>query len=67
MRMGNIITLAVSETNGQGKSRLDCIEEMIERQERANEVAHERFEDEDNRLNALIETVNGIIRKQNAS
>jgi hypothetical protein len=47
----------MSETNGEGKSRLDRIEEMIERSERrnaqqvlANEAAHERFEAEDKRL-----------------
>jgi hypothetical protein len=37
----------VSETNGHGKSRLDRIEELIERQERANQAAHELFEAED--------------------
>ena len=36
--------------NGQEKSRLDRIEEMIERQVLANEAAHERFEAEDKRL-----------------
>jgi len=36
--------------NGQEKSRLDRIEEMIERQILANEAAHERFEPEDQRL-----------------
>jgi len=93
----------VDETNGQGKSRLDRIEEMIERHERANEAAHQRFEEEDKRLltsqilmndamqkmlgavermadgmkslelkmeettgklNALIDTVDGVIRKK---
>jgi hypothetical protein len=113
----------VSGTNGQDRSRLDRIEEilerhstimvnidknferhstlivsietLIERQERANEAAHQRFEEEDKRLltaqilmngamqdmwkgmrslelkmeettgklNALIETVDGIIRR----
>jgi hypothetical protein len=77
----------MSETNGQGKSRLDRIEELIEKQVLANEAAHERFEAEDKRLltaqilmndamvkmagameettgklNALIDTVDGIIR-----
>lgn len=93
----------MDETNGQGKSRLDRIEEMIERHERANEAAHQRFEEEDKRLltsqilmndamqkmlgavermadgmkslelkmeettgklNALIDTVDGVIRKK---
>jgi hypothetical protein len=104
----------MSEPNGRGKSRLDRIEEMIERHERANEAAHQRFlaeneaahqrfEEEDKRLltsqilmndamqkmlgavermadgmkslelkmeettgklNALIDTVDGIIRKR---
>jgi len=100
----------MSETNGQGKSRLDRIEEMIERHERANEryraeneAAHARFAEEDKRLltsqilmndamqkmlgavermadgmkslelkmeettgklNALIDTVDGVIRKK---
>jgi hypothetical protein len=41
----------MSGTNGQGKSRLDRIEEMIERSEQtvarheaANAAAHERFD-----------------------
>ena len=47
----------MSEGNGGGKSRLDRIEEMIERSEQriaqhilANEAAHARFEAEDQRL-----------------
>jgi len=40
----------MSETNGEGKSRLDRIEQIIERQELANEAAHARFEAEDKRL-----------------
>ena len=40
----------MSETNGEGKSRLDRIEEIIERAELANQTAHERFEAEDKRL-----------------
>lgn len=36
----------MAETNGQGKSRLDRIEELIERSEARNDAAHERFEAE---------------------
>src|SRR5260221_11437921 len=34
----------MSEPNGNGKSRLDRIEEMIERSERRNQAAHEEFQ-----------------------
>ena len=33
----------MAETNGQGKSRLDRIEELIERHIVANEAAHDSF------------------------
>ena len=36
----------MADTNGQGKSRLDRIEEMIELGEARNQAAHERFEAE---------------------
>ena len=49
----------MSEPNGQGKSRLGRIEEMIERQERANEAAHERFQAEDRRLSTAQILMNG--------
>lgn len=94
----------MSGENGQNKSRLDRIEELIERSERAserrelaNEAAHESFEADNKRLlsaqilmngamqkmaegmtslelkmeettgklNALIDTVDGIVRKPN--
>jgi hypothetical protein len=58
----------VSETNGQ--SRLDRIEAIIERQERANEAAHERFKEEDKRLltaqilmNAALEKTENAVEK----
>jgi hypothetical protein len=54
---------SVSETNGQGKSRLDRIEELIERQERANEVAHELFQAEDKRLLTAQILMNGAMQK----
>jgi hypothetical protein len=53
----------MSEPNGQGKSRLDRIEEMIERQERANEAAHERFQAEDQRLLTAQILMNGAMQK----
>ena len=55
----------MSGTNGQGKSRLDRIEEMIERQERANEAAHERFQEEDKRLLTAQILMNGAMQKTN--
>jgi hypothetical protein len=65
----------MSETNGQ--SRLDRIEAIlerqgtlvvsieasIERQERANEAAHERFESEDKRLLTAQILMNGALEK----
>jgi hypothetical protein len=65
----------MSETNGQ--SRLDRIEAIlerqgtlvvsieasIERQERANEAAHERFEAEDKRLLTAQILMNGALEK----
>lgn len=33
----------MAETNGQGKSRIDRIEEMLERSILANEAAHDSF------------------------
>ncbi|MGD1071349.1 MAG: hypothetical protein ABSB15_14505 [Bryobacteraceae bacterium] len=53
----------MSEPNGQGKSRLDRIEEIIERQERANEAAHLRFEAEDQRLLTAQVLMNGALQK----
>jgi hypothetical protein len=53
----------MSEINGQGKSRLDRIEEIIERQERANEVAHELFQAEDKRLLTAQILMNGAMQK----
>ena len=53
----------MSETNGQGKSRLDRIEELIERQERANEAAHELFQAEDKRLLTAQILMNGAMQK----
>lgn len=96
----------MSETNGQGKSRLDRIEEIlerhsaimadidirlerhsamlvdvdirnqagfdrinasIERQERANEAAHERFEAEDKRLLTAQILMNAAMAKMNVA
>jgi len=75
---------AVSGTNGQDRSRLDRIEEIlerhstilvsietsIERQERANEryraeneAAHDRFEQEDKRLLTAQILMNGAMQK----
>ena len=82
---------SVSGTNGQDKSRLDRIEEIlerhstimvnidktlerhstlivsieasIERQERANEAAHQRFEEEDKRLLTAQILMNGAMQK----
>jgi hypothetical protein len=51
----------MSETNGQ--SRLDRIEEMIERSEGANEAAHERFEEEEKRLFTAQILMNGALQK----
>ena len=53
----------MSETNGQGGSRLDRIEEMIERQVLANEAAHQLFQEEDKRLLAAQILMNGAIQK----
>ena len=53
----------MSDTNGHGKSRLDRIEEMIERQERANETAHELFQAEDKRLRTAQILMNGAMQK----
>jgi hypothetical protein len=67
----------MSETNGQ--SRLDRIEAIleshstmivsieasIERQERANEVAHERFKEEDKRLLTAQILMNAALEKTN--
>lgn len=57
----------MSETNGQSKSRLDRIEEMIERQERANEAAHARFEAEDQRLLTAQILMHDAMKKVNDS
>src|SRR5579871_1596138 len=57
--------IQVSETNGQSKSRLDRIEEMIERQVRANEAAHERFEADDQRLLTAQILMNDAMKKMN--
>jgi hypothetical protein len=51
------------EGNGAGKSRLDRIEAMIERQERANEVAHELFQAEDKRLLTAQILMSGAMQK----
>ncbi len=53
----------MSEGNGNGKSRLDRIEEMIERQVRANEAAHEFFIEEDKRLLTAQILMNGAMHK----
>ena len=53
----------MSDTNGQGKSRLDRIEEMIERQVLANEAAHEFFREEDKRLLTAQILMNGAMQK----
>jgi len=60
----------MSEPNGQGKSRLDRIEEMIERAEKVNaqralenEAAHLRFEAEDQRLLTAQILMNGAMQK----
>jgi hypothetical protein len=69
--------VSVSGTNGQDRSRLDRIEEnlerhsafmvrmetLIERQERANEAAHARFEEEDKRLLTAQILMNGAMQK----
>jgi chromosome segregation ATPase len=83
--------VSVNGTNGQDKSRLDRIEEnlerhstimvtidknferhsalmvninaSIERQERANEAAHQRFEEEDKRLLTAQILMNGAMQK----
>ena len=55
----------MTDANGQGKSRLDRIEEIIERQERANEAAHERFEAEDKRLLSAQILMNDAMKKTN--
>jgi hypothetical protein len=55
----------MSETNGQSKSRLDRIEEMIERQERANEAAHALFQEDDKRLLTAQILMNGAMQKTN--
>ncbi len=57
----------VSEGNGHGKSRLDEIEEIIKRQELANEAAHERFEAEDKRLLTAQILMNDAMAKMNDS
>jgi len=51
--------------NGQGESRLDRIEEMIERQMLANEAAHERFEAEDKRLLTAQILMNDAMTRMN--
>jgi hypothetical protein len=60
----------MSEPNGQGKSRLDRIEEMLELAEkvneeraRANEAAHLRFAEEDQRLLTAQILMNGALQK----
>jgi hypothetical protein len=53
----------MSEENGHGKSRLDRIEESIERQILANEAAHERFEEENKRLLTAQILMNGAMQK----
>jgi hypothetical protein len=53
----------MGETNGQ--SRLDRIEAIIERQERKNEAAHERFEEEDKRLLTAQILMNSALEKTN--
>lgn len=60
----------MSEANGNGKSRLDRIEELIERRERAierqelaNEAAHKRFREEDKRLLTAQILMNGAMQK----
>ena len=57
----------MSETNGQGKSRLDRIEELIERQERANQAAHEQFQAEDKRLLTAQILMNGAMQEMNGA
>ena len=51
--------------NGQGESRLDRIEAMIERQVLANEAAHERFEAEDKRLLTAHILMNDAMTRMN--
>jgi hypothetical protein len=53
----------MSEANGQGKSRLDRIEEIIERRELANQAAHELFQAEDKRLLTAQILMNGGMQK----
>ncbi len=55
----------MAETNGHAKTRLDRIEEMIERQVLANEAAHERFEAEDKRLLTAQILMNEAMTKTN--
>ena len=57
----------MAETNGQGKSRLDRIEEVIERHVLTNETAHERFEAEDKRLLAAQILMNEAMTKMPAA
>ena len=49
--------------NGHGTSRLDRIEEMIERQMLANEAAHEQFAAENQRLLTAQILMNGAMQK----
>ncbi len=55
----------MSETNGQGKSGLDRLEEIVRRAELANEAAHERFEAEDKRLLTSQILMNDAMTKMN--
>jgi chromosome segregation ATPase len=64
----------MSETNGAGKSRLDRIEEMIERNEAlnerrmlANDAAHEKFEAEHRQLLAAQILMNGAMQNTNVA
>ena len=53
----------MSEPNGGHKSRLDRIEEILERQELANEAAHARFEEEGKRLLTSQILMNAAMQK----
>ena len=53
----------MSDANGQGQSRLYCIEDMIERQVMANHATRELFQAEDKRLLTAQILMNGAMKK----